>query len=229
MVGGRKSEGLGGWRSGKLGLGCPPQRVSTSLGLQQFLETWSWFTLDPHSVWNVSGFLVVANLGWEEMAEIIGSDFRGLGLIEDLVIVLRVWNIYYFFSFLFFDYWLRGSCFCLGCKPEGNSTCSTPSGMEPGIRKLGTATLIWCRRRSLALITHLGPSPWPHIACHCRQRPRPWVLFLNLPCLQDLCLWWQCVDLQNQQKQRNTVKKTKKERQHESEKIRVTSTNRENQ
>ena len=31
--------------------------------------------IGSHSVWNVSGFLVMANLGWKEMAEITDSNF----------------------------------------------------------------------------------------------------------------------------------------------------------
>ena len=50
--------------------------------------------IGSHSVWNVSGFLVMANLGWKEMAEITDSNFYGVGLIKDLVIILVIIDSY---------------------------------------------------------------------------------------------------------------------------------------
>ena len=88
VVDGIRSEGLGGWKGGKLGLGCLPQCVSPRLGLQQLLEGCPWLMLYPHVIWYVDSFLVMTNLGGEKLVEVTSWDFWGLRLVEDLVIVL---------------------------------------------------------------------------------------------------------------------------------------------
>ena len=50
MINRISSEGLGGWKSGKPGLGCLPRCMSPRLGFQQFLKGRPLLTLYPHFV-----------------------------------------------------------------------------------------------------------------------------------------------------------------------------------
>ena len=102
---------------------------------------------------------------WGRRAEITRKGFWGQFFIEDVESIFKIEYFHYFFLFFFFFFlyegWMRRSSL-LGCMlwwpgdlrmPSCiGPVASVPCGTRPIMRNPGAATLILCKRGSLALI-----------------------------------------------------------------------------
>ena len=168
VVGWINLEGLSGWKSGEVGLRSFPRSISPWLGLQQLLEGWPRPALDAHINRCISRFLERIGLCWGRKAEITRKVLWGQNFIEEVKFVFGIEYFHYFFLFFFFflyEGWMRRSSL-LGCMlwwlgdlrmPSCiGLVASVPCGTGPIMRSPKAATLILCRRGSLALIMHFG-------------------------------------------------------------------------